>query len=118
MDITKRIFRKVFPVLFSIKRLLPETIIFFAIGTIDLIATAILAANKIAVEANPLVAWTFKINVFAFCVFKFLTYFVPLLIVEKLKTEQNKNSLRLILKAGMVGYLTLYLVYFLIDRLV
>jgi hypothetical protein len=88
---------------------LPETLVLAAICIFDCALTVYLVKQGIAVEANPLLGWSFRFGIAGFVIAKLLWFLPPLFIIEALRPK-IKNFARTALRAGIVGYMLIYIV--------
>jgi hypothetical protein len=91
------------------KPILVETVLLAIICMADMISTVILVKNGLAVEANPLLAWSLAGSGWAFIVIKTASFAFPLAIIEKLR-GRCPSFIPWALRAGVVGYLAVYVV--------
>lgn len=88
---------------------LPETILLALICIADMLQTLYVVGNKLAVEANPVLARAMDYSPWAFILLKSVTFLAPLTAVELLR-PRSPQFIRLALRLGAVGYLVVYLV--------
>lgn len=76
---------------------------------LDMASTLVLVQLGLAVEANPLLAWTLQGSGWVFVVVKTLSFLVPLVAIEVLRCRTPK-FVPIALRAGAVGYLMVYII--------
>jgi uncharacterized membrane protein len=84
-----------------------ESVILFLICFLDTIYTCYLVSNKLAVEYNPLIAWTFNYGSWCFLLVKCITFIVPILILENIK-NQSPKLICFLLRFGIIWYVLIY----------
>lgn len=101
-------FRDSFPPAWR-RPILAETGLLALICVLDMASTLVLVQLGLAVEANPILAWTLEGSGWVFLVVKTLSFLVPLVIIEYLRTH-TPRFIPLALRAGVVGYLAVYVI--------
>lgn len=86
---------------------LPTVLLAF-VCTLDAVSTLILVKTGRAVEANPMLAWTFAYGSFAFLAVKLLSFVPALVILERIR-ERKPALVKWATLAGLAGYLGIYL---------
>ena len=88
---------------------LPETVIFAVIGSLDLFSTMYLIATNKAVEANPIMASVLDAyGVWGFAIAKGLMLGIPLAGAEWAR-KTHPVFVKWALRAGIAGYLAIYI---------
>lgn len=88
---------------------LPESLILAVLCTLDMISTLYLVRGRMAVEANPLMAPSLAHSDAAFLTLKGLSYMVPIVILELLRSTRGE-FVRRALRVCVGGYVVLYIV--------
>ena len=89
------------------RSVLPESVALAAVCTADMVSTLYLVRHHLAVEANPLFVGPLERSDAAFLVLKGLSYAVPIVVLESLRSVRPEAVVRA-LRACLVGYLVLY----------
>ncbi len=84
-----------------------ESILIFAICSMDLLSTLWLLAAGLAAEANPLMAYLLKHGTAAFCAVKMSTVICLIAVTEWYK-KYNPRFVRNIMRITIAAYLTIY----------
>jgi hypothetical protein len=90
------------------RHVLPETTILALVCLLDTVSTVFLVHQGLAVEANPLLAWTFEQSTATFVAVKIATFALPLAIFEILRRRHSK-LVQKGLRVAIVGYLGVYI---------
>ncbi|HEY0868630.1 MAG TPA: DUF5658 family protein [Fimbriimonas sp.] len=78
-----------------------------AICLIDTAITVVLVTSGVAVEANPLLNWSFRYGAAMFVAAKTFWFLPPLLVIEAMRAR-NDRFVKFALRFGLVGYLLVY----------
>lgn len=84
-----------------------ESILLASICLLDMFWTVVVVVTGIAIEANPLLAWTFELGPWAFVVVK-LASLIPGLLALEFCRIINPGFARLAGRAAVLGYLAIY----------
>ncbi|HEY0868629.1 MAG TPA: DUF5658 family protein [Fimbriimonas sp.] len=92
---------------FGRNAVLPETVWLAFICVLDAVLTVILVQEGLAVESNPLLAWSFNYGSVGFMATKILSFAPALAIIETLRPRLGDFA-QLALRVGIIGYILLY----------
>ena len=95
---------------------LPETTLLAAVGCLDLLSTLYLIGTGQAHEANPFMASILSdYGAGGFALFKALLLGIPLSVAE-LARRHHPQFVQNALRLGIIGYLGMYLLVYLVQR--
>ena len=85
-----------------------ETIVLTVLCFVDMVYTEYVVLAKLAVESNPLLAWSFSHGIWCFFVLKLMSFMIPIVIIELIK--KKCPSARNWLKIGIIMYILIYII--------